>query len=284
METEKELNEKDVIVSSTDLKGNITYANKVFCNTCEYSTSELYGKPHNIIRHPDMPKAVFKFAWDNLKNNKTVVAYVKNYTKDKEKFYWVKAVIIPIYKNGNVVQYTSYRTKPIRYAIEQITQIYKVLLDYERGHSVDETLILLVDYLSKRNLTYDQFMNKLNNGKQVLNDKLLSIDVKQLKVDHIIFRSNIQSNIQKGNTSIKVSKPCCCAFGKKLLSLDGESFTNDLRFTQVKQIHEKVHSQMEVYVDTNEKERKIILNNVQQDIDEIFNILDDLINNYKSRY
>ncbi len=282
METEKELNEKDVIVSSTDLKGNITYANKIFCDICEYSTLDLYGKPHNIIRHPDMPKSIFKFAWDNLKNNKTVIAYVKNYTKDKEKFYWVKAVIIPIYKNGKVFQYTSYRTKPNRYAIEQISQIYKVLLDYEIRHSMGEALNLLVDYLSQRNLTYDKFMNRLNNNKQVLNDKLLSIDVKQLKVDHIIFRSHIQSHIQKGNMDVKISKPCCCAFGKKLLSLENEIFAKDQRFLQVKQIHEQVHNQMEVYVNTSEGQREIILNNVQQDIDYIFNILDDLINNYRS--
>lgn len=282
MEIEKELNKKDVIVSSTDLKGNITYANAIFCDMCEYDVKELYGKSHNIIRHQDMPKAIFKFAWDNLKNNKTVVAYVKNQTKDKDKFYWVKAIIIPIYKNGTVVQYTSYRTKPTKYAIEQISQVYKILLDYERGHTEDESFNLFVDYLKQRNLTYDEFINRLNDDYQVLNDKLLSIDINQLKVDHIIFRSNIQSHIQKGYSDVIVTKPCCCAFGKKLLSLENENFAKDSRFIKIKQIHEKIHNQMEVYVNTAKIQRESILVDVYTNIEELFDTLDNLINTYKT--
>ena len=281
VEIEKELNDIDIIVSSTDIKGKITYANKTFTRMCEYTLEELYGKPHNIIRHPDMPKAIFKFAWDNLKDKKPVIAYVKNYTKDKTKYYWVKALIVPVIKNNTIVQYTSYRTKPTRFAIEQISQIYKILLEYEQTHTIDQTLELLFDYLQQRNLTYQQFINKLNSDHQVLNDKLLSIDTTQLKIDHIIFKSNIQSLVQKNETNITVSQPCCCNFGKKLLSLEKETFANDEKFLDVKSIHEDIHYQMKVYIKANDLEQKLILNDVKSKVDHIFTILEDLINNYK---
>lgn len=83
MEIEKILGDRDLIVSSTDKKGFITYVNSTFSEVSEYTKDELYGKPHNIIRHPDMPKAIFEYAWKNLLDHKPVVAYVKNYIKGK---------------------------------------------------------------------------------------------------------------------------------------------------------------------------------------------------------
>ena len=281
MEIEKKLQPHDIIVSSTDLKGKIIYANSVFCDMCEYSIDGLMNKPHNIIRHPDMPKCVFKFAWDTIQAQKTIVAYVKNYTKCKKKYYWVKAIISPIIKNGVIDHYTSYRTRPTQYAIDQISQIYKILLDYERTHSMDEALNLLVDFLKQRNLTYDQFIYKLNTDKQVLNDKLLSIDINQLRIDHIVFKSKIMSQVQQNISNIKVQEACCCDFGKKLAMLEHEPFARDQRFIQVKLLHESLHTQLEQYISASSDMRLTILKHLQNDLDKLFDTLIDLIDNYK---
>ena len=108
MEIEKELKDNEIIVSSTDTRGIINYANKEFSLMSEYKKTELYGQPHNIIRHPSMPKAIFKYLWDHLINKKTVIAYIKNHTKDKNKFYWTKSIVCPIIKDGKIVQYIEH--------------------------------------------------------------------------------------------------------------------------------------------------------------------------------
>jgi len=105
---EEAVNES-AIISKTDQKGIITYANKNFEKTSKYSKEELIGKSHNIVRHPDMPKEVFKNLWDTIKNGKTFKALIKN--KDKEgKSYYVKSVIKPIFDlEGNIKEYLAVR-------------------------------------------------------------------------------------------------------------------------------------------------------------------------------
>jgi len=100
------------IVSKTDLKGIITYANTPFCKLSGYSKEELIGKPHNIVRHPDMPKAAFKDMWETIEKGKKWKGIVKNLRKDG-KYYWVEAFIQPIYDDeGNKIGYISAR-RPI---------------------------------------------------------------------------------------------------------------------------------------------------------------------------
>jgi len=101
--------DKYVIASRTDLKGNITYASKAYELISGYSKKELLGKPHNIVRHPDMPKEAFKDMWHTIQNEKLWVGEVKNLRKDKS-FYWVKASIAPYYdKNNTHIGYSAIR-------------------------------------------------------------------------------------------------------------------------------------------------------------------------------
>ncbi|PLY08898.1 MAG: chemotaxis protein [Arcobacter sp.] len=99
----------ELIVSRTDLKGIITYANETFAEISNYEVDELIGKPHNIVRHPDMPKAVFDNLWKSLKNDGKWSGFVKNLRKDFG-FYWVFAEISGVYKEGKLVEYKSIRT------------------------------------------------------------------------------------------------------------------------------------------------------------------------------
>ena len=100
---------EELIVSRTDLKGNITYVNETFAFISGYTADELIGKPHNIVRHPDMPKSIFKELWKELDIKGSWSGVVKNKRKD-EGFYWVYAEVSGVYKDGTLVEYKSIRT------------------------------------------------------------------------------------------------------------------------------------------------------------------------------
>jgi aerotaxis receptor len=110
---ETEVPEHELIISRTNLKGEITYANDTFCEISGYTIDELLGKSHNLVRHPDMPSSVFKDLWQTLSEEKQWKGVVKNLRKDKG-FYWVEAIISGVYKDGELVEYKSLRT-PVSY-------------------------------------------------------------------------------------------------------------------------------------------------------------------------
>lgn len=101
--------EEELIISRADLKGIITYANETFAQISGYEVDELIGNPHNIVRHPDMPKCVFKDMWEKLQNGQKWEGVVKNLRKDHG-FYWVRARVSGVYKDGELVEYKSIRT------------------------------------------------------------------------------------------------------------------------------------------------------------------------------
>ncbi len=113
------------ILSETDEKGFITYVNGTFCKVAKYSRDELIGKPHNIVRHPDMPKTAFKILWDAIANKGFWRGVVKNLTKDGN-YYWVDATVLKTTTNGKI-SYCSIRTKPKKIDIENAIALYKTL-------------------------------------------------------------------------------------------------------------------------------------------------------------
>ena len=120
------LDEDAFLVSETDAKGTITFANEQFCKIAEYELTELIGQPHNMVRHPDMPKAAFKDLWDTVHSGKVWQGFVKNKTKSGG-YYWVFATVYP-YKNEAGEQcYMSCRRKPSRENVEKYTQLYKTM-------------------------------------------------------------------------------------------------------------------------------------------------------------
>jgi PAS domain S-box-containing protein len=124
--------EEEIIVSKTDLKGIITYANDVFVRVSGFTEKELLGKPHNIIRHPEMPMCVFQLLWDTLKTRKEIFAYVLNMSKDGS-HYWVFAHVTPSYDmQGNHIGYHSNRRVPYPDALPAVKGLYKQLCEIER--------------------------------------------------------------------------------------------------------------------------------------------------------
>ncbi|KJR35550.1 hypothetical protein BOO91_13385 [Vibrio navarrensis] len=126
------LSEQDQLVSTTDLKGVITYSNEAFCRVAEYQQHELLGQNHNIVRHTDMPKAAFGDMWKNLKQGRAWRGIVKNRTKSGG-YYWVDAYVTPIYDNGVMCGYQSVRVKPKREWVNIAAKAYQSLLSAEKN-------------------------------------------------------------------------------------------------------------------------------------------------------
>jgi len=121
------LKSDDFLVSQTDEKGIILFANDDFCKAAGYDIHELIGKPHNIVRHRDMPKAAFKDLWETVKKGNVWTGYVKNSTKNGG-YYWVYATVYPMKDpHTNEVRYMSCRRKPSREEIEAAENLYKTL-------------------------------------------------------------------------------------------------------------------------------------------------------------
>ena len=149
------------LVSKTDVKGKITYCNVPFANIVGAKSEELIGKPHNIVRHPDMPRIIFKILWEHVKNKKEVFAYVKNKSFDGS-FYWVFANVTPSYdQNGNIIGYYSVRRKPNPKALEIIAPLYERLLNAEKNGGMEASGKILEQILDDKKVSYDELMNEL---------------------------------------------------------------------------------------------------------------------------
>ncbi|MFQ2152181.1 methyl-accepting chemotaxis protein [Aeromonas sanarellii] len=122
------------LVSTTDLRGVITYANPAFCRIAGYRVDELVGHNHNLVRHPDMPKAAFADLWARLKEGNPWRGVVKNRCKDG-RYYWVDAYVTPIYEHGKISGYQSVRCKPEPRLKQAAAQAYQALLKAERGEA-----------------------------------------------------------------------------------------------------------------------------------------------------
>lgn len=163
MAVEKKLSPNEFIVSKTDAKGIITYANEVFLRIAEYEEGEVIGKPHNFIRHPQMPKCVFKLMWEQLKAGKEIFAYVINSTKHKD-YYWVHAHVTPTFDNdGRIIGYHSNRRAPRDEALKIIKPLYQHLLEAEKKHSnpnqgMQASYDILQAVLQEKGMSYDEFI------------------------------------------------------------------------------------------------------------------------------
>lgn len=121
---EEFLFEGSVIISQTDLKGIITYANRKFCEVSGYTANELVGQPHNIIRHPEMPKVAFEKMWNTISSGHAWNGLVKNMRKDGL-YYWVDTEILPIKdENNEVISYIASRKAASRKDIEETNRVY----------------------------------------------------------------------------------------------------------------------------------------------------------------
>lgn len=160
---ERPWTENELIVTKTDTKGHIIYANSVFLRLAQLTEKQALGKPHNIIRHPEMPRCIFRLLWERLEAKKEIFAFVNNIAMNGD-HYWVFAHVTPsLNAEGEAIAYHSNRRKPKSEQIEKIKPIYRQLFECEMQHSsprdgLDASTALLNSYLCDRGMSYDEFV------------------------------------------------------------------------------------------------------------------------------
>jgi len=159
---ERIMREEDFIVSKTDAKGRITYANRIFMEFAGYRESELLGVQHNIIRHPDMPRAVFKLMWETLQAGQEFFGYVKNMASDGS-FYWTFANVTPTCdERGSTVGYYSVRRRPKKDAVAYFDPLYAEMVAREKADgpktAIDTSRQILAERFQPKGLSYEEFV------------------------------------------------------------------------------------------------------------------------------
>ena len=169
---ERTFNPDQVIVTKTDLKGRITYANDVFQKASNVNEKQSLGQPHSFIRHPDMPRCIFKLLWDTIQDGRELFAYVVNRATNGD-HYWVFAHVTPSFNNaGEIVGYHSNRREPDRRILnEEIIPLYKQLREEENRHAnrkdgLEASWKMLQDKLRATGMEYDEFICTLGQGQR----------------------------------------------------------------------------------------------------------------------
>lgn len=164
--TERTFSSNDIIVSKTDLKGTITYANQVFLDIASLTERDVIGAPHSLIRHPDMPRCVFKLLWDTVSAGRELFAYVVNMAGNGD-HYWVLAHVTPTFgPDGKIIGYHSNRRVPEQNGLSVIKDIYAKLLAEEKKHGngkegLAASSAMLADMLKTKGVSYDKFIFSL---------------------------------------------------------------------------------------------------------------------------
>ena len=158
--------EHEIIVSKTDPSGRITYANDVFLSISGYTEAETLGQPHSFIRHPDMPRVVYRLLWDAIQAKREIFAYVKNMTKTGD-HYWVLAHVTPsLDAAGTILGFHSNRRRPTPAAVASVTELYRSWKAIEdnpanRKDGLAASLDHVTDTLKRKGISYDEFVLSL---------------------------------------------------------------------------------------------------------------------------
>ena len=168
IDEEIRFSKKKFIVSKTDVKGNIVFINKNFTEISGYDEAELIGEPHNISRHPDMPRAIFYLVWQNLLTGRAISGVIKNLAKDG-RYYWVISDFeAKLNSDGSINALTAFRRAVPQDVIDTIEELYMALLAIEKKHGVEKSLVYLQGFLEEKELTYDEFISELITPKGII--------------------------------------------------------------------------------------------------------------------
>jgi PAS domain S-box-containing protein len=161
LDREIKLDPSQIIMSKTDSRGIIEYANNYFMEICGYEEYELMGQPHSIIRHPDMPKVIFKVLWERINKGENIHALVKNLAKDG-RYYWVLTNFETKYdEEGNIVSHYARRKAAPSNVIYQIEKLYKTLKAIEEKQNPETAERYFEGLLEEKGITYDEFILEL---------------------------------------------------------------------------------------------------------------------------
>lgn len=161
-QNEIKLSSHKYIVSRTDETGKIVYANDYFCEISGYKEYELVGSPHSIVRHPDMPKAVFYLLWEHIQNGQNISAVVKNLAKNGD-HYWV-ITDFEIRRNSvtnEIVQYVAFRHAVSKNVVKEISKLYAKMLEIEAVGGMSASIDYLNRFLAEKQMNYNQYTEQL---------------------------------------------------------------------------------------------------------------------------
>lgn len=195
-------NKSQVVISETDVYGRITNVNDVFCNVCGYSPDEMIGQPHSIIRHPDMPKLIFKLLWDNLKAGNNFIGVIKNLAKSGE-YYWV-ITDFEMRRDtmGNITHYIARRKSVPKAVIENyVAPLYETLLKLEKVGGMELSTRFFKNYLAKQGKDYIDFiidvMNENRENVAFEEIPVSSVDTSTVVSDDIVTMNESQNEKRK---------------------------------------------------------------------------------------
>ena len=202
IDREVQWDKSKVLISETDVAGTITKVNDVFCNVSHYSESELIGQTHNLIRHPDMPRLVFKLLWDNLKIGNNFVGVIKNLAKTGE-YYWV-VTDFEMRRDGmgNITHYIGRRKAVPQGAIDNyLAPFYESLLKMEKIGGVELSSRFFKNYLSKQGKDYIDFVISVMSESQstFTVDSVSSVDSSNATVSDDIYHVDNSMNEKRKN-------------------------------------------------------------------------------------
>ena len=159
---------KKFIVSKTDIEGNILFVNQNFCDVTGYKYDELIGQPHSVLRHPNMPKAIFYMIWKSLLAGMEVSAIIKNVAKSG-KYYWVIADFSMQRDNhGQLETFTSFKRFAPEHVSRDIEDLYNHMCYAERKSGMEGSLLYLETFLEEKQLSYNEYLEELVKPKGVL--------------------------------------------------------------------------------------------------------------------
>lgn len=159
---ERKLGEEEIIVSKTDVSGRITYVNQTLLKISDYTEADLLGQQHSIVRHPQMPRSVFKLLWETIQSGQEIFAYVVNLAKNGD-HYWVVAHVTPTFDGeGNIIGFHSNRRAPSAKGVQSAQALYKILLEEEQRHAdrrkgMLSATELLQSMLADKQVEYNEF-------------------------------------------------------------------------------------------------------------------------------
>ena len=165
---EIKLNSKDMLVSKTDLKGVIMYGNRKFVEVVGYKENELIGANHNILRHPDMPKAIFYLMWKSIKSGKNIMAVVKNKARNGDHYWVTTDFTINRDRDNKIKTYTAFRYPTSKKVKKEIDILYKKMLEIEESHSMEQSIEYLKGFLEEKNMSYNQYIENLAKPTGIL--------------------------------------------------------------------------------------------------------------------
>ena len=202
IDREVQWDKSKVLISETDVAGTITKVNDVFWNVSHYSESELIGQPHNLIRHPDMPRLVFKLLWDNLKIGNNFVGVIKNLAKTGE-YYWV-VTDFEMRRDGmgNITHYIGRRKAVPQGAIDNyLAPFYESLLKMEKIGGVELSSRFFKNYLSKQGKDYIDFVISVMSESQstFTADSVSNVDSSNATVSDDIYHVDNSMNEKRKN-------------------------------------------------------------------------------------